>query len=434
MPWNDILEDTERSFKYMKKLIKNANVFDGRHEKLKKNAWIVIENNLVKEILEGAFSEENFDQIIDAQNKTVIPGLTDAHVHLFFNGAGISDAMRQDENAVRSVRFARDMLLRGFTTVRDAGGVTYGLKKNIDNGYLEGPRILPSNAFISQTSGHGDTRASRAEYRLTDSIYVSATLQSKGTVLADGVAEMLRAVREQLFLGASQIKIMAGGGISSAYDPIQTIQFTLEEMKAAVSAAADYGTYVMAHLYTPQSMQRAARAGVKSFEHATMMDEETAKVIAANGIWVTAGPQCGRNWHNEHTPESIKRKSALVKQGEALTTELIHKYNLPILFGTDSFGDPERVDKYQLEDFSFFKKRFGSFKGLVAATGNINELAKLMTYQNPYPEGKIGVLEKGAFADLCIVEGNPVEDLDILADRNNIKLIMKDGKIYKDNL
>ncbi len=415
-------------------LIKNASVFDGKHEELKENAWVVIKDNLIMEIFEGAVSEENFDRIIDAKHKTVIPGLTDAHVHLFFNGTGISDAMRQDENAVRSVRFARDMLLRGFTTVRDAGGVTYGLKKNIDSGYLEGPRILPSNAFISQTSGHGDIRASRAEYRLTDSIYVSGVLQNKGTVIADGVAEILRAVREQFFLGASQIKIMAGGGISSAYDPIQTVQFTLDEMKAAVSAAEDYGTYVMAHLYTSQSMQRAAKAGVKSFEHATIMDEETAKIVAANGIWITAGPQCGRNWHNEFTPEEIKRKSAMVRQGEAFTTELIYKYNLPILFGTDSFGDPDRVDKYQLEDFSFFKKRFGSFKGLVAATGNVYELTKLMTYQNPYPEGKIGVLEKGAFADLCIVDGNPATDLDILADRNNMKLIMKDGKIYKDIL
>ena len=418
----------------MKTLIKNASVFDGKHAKRKENAYVVIENNLVNEIGKGEISEEGFDTVIDAEQRTVIPGLTDAHVHLFFNGKGISDGMRADENAVRSVRVARDMLLRGFTTVRDAGGVTYGLKKNIDSGFLEGPRILPSNAFISQTSGHGDTRASRAESRLTDGIYASASLQNKGTVLADGVAEVLRAVREQLFLGASQIKIMAGGGISSAYDPIQTVQFTLKEMKAAVSAAADFGTYVMAHLYTPRSMQRAAKAGVKSFEHATMMDEETAKIIAANGIWVTAGPQCGRNWNTPFTPEEVKKKSAMVREGEALTTELILKYNLPLLFGTDSFGDPDRIEKFQLEDFSFFKKRFGSFQGLVAATGNVYELTKLMTYQNPYPEGKIGVLEKGSFADLCIVEGNPVEDLDILADRKNMKLIMKDGRIYKNIL
>lgn len=418
----------------MRILIKNANVFDGKHETLKENAAIIIENKLIKEILTETVNEENFDLVLDAKHKTVIPGLTDAHVHLYYNGNGIMDPTRLDENAVRSVQFAKDMLLRGFTTVRDAGGVTYGLKKNIDNGYLDGPRILPSNAFISQTSGHGDTRASRAEYRITDQIYSSATLQNKATVLVDGVPQMLRAVREQLFLGASQIKIMAGGGISSAYDPIQTVQFTLEEMKAAVEAANDYGTYVMAHLYTPKAMQRAAKAGVKSFEHATMMDEEMAKIIEANQIWVTPGPQANRNWHNASTPASIIKKSALVRQGEERTTELILKYNIPIVFGTDSFGDPSRVEKFQLEDFSFFKRRFGSFKGLVAATGNVHELIKLSTYQNPYPEGKIGVLEEGAFADLCIVEGNPVLNLDILADATNMKLIMKDAKIYKNIL
>jgi len=415
-------------------LIKNANVFDGKHSELKENVNIIIENNLVKEIVGGTIIEDNFDTVIDAQNKTVIPGLTDAHVHLFFTGNGVTDTWRLDEKAVRSVRFARDMLLRGFTTVRDAGGVVYGLKKNIDNGYLEGPRIFPSNAFISQTSGHGDTRASRAEERITDGIYSSVSIRCKGTVIADGVEEVLRAVREQLFLGASQIKIMAGGGVSSVYDPIQTVQFTLEEMKAAVDAAADYGTYVMAHLYTPQSMQRAAKAGVKSFEHATMMDEETAKIIAANGIWVTAGPQCGRDFKGIDIPKEMIKKAELVRNGEAIATEMINKYNLPILFGTDSFGDPARVDAHQLEDFKFFKKRFGSFKGIVAATGNVNEIIKLSTYQNPYPEGKIGLLEEGSFADLLIVEGNPVQDLDILADRNNIRLIMKDAIVYKNTL
>jgi imidazolonepropionase-like amidohydrolase len=417
----------------MRIVIKNANVFDGRLETLQTGA-IVIENSLVKEIVRGNFQEDSFGTVIDAQNKTVIPGLTDAHVHLFFTGNGVSDTLRVDEKAVRSVRFARDMLLRGFTTVRDAGGIVYGLKKNIDDGYLVGPRILPSNAFISQTSGHGDTRLSRAEERLADGYYASANIQSRATVIADGVAEVTRAVREQLFLGASQIKIMAGGGISSAYDPIQTVQFTYEEMKAAVDAASDYGTYVMAHLYTPQSMQRAARAGVKSFEHASMLDEETAKIVAGNGIWIMPGPQLGREMNFPNIPESILRKAAFVRNGEIIATEMINKYNLPILFGTDSFGDPKRAEAFQLDDFRYFKKRFGSFRGLVAATGNINEIIKLSTYQNPYPDGKIGVLEPGAFADLLIVDGNPVEDLDVLADQDNIRLIMKDAQIYKNTL
>lgn len=413
--------------------IKNANVFDGKSEKLKRQVHIIIEKNLVKEIIGGEISADNFDTVIDAQGKTVIPGLTDAHVHISGGHVVPRESMRIDEKAVRSVRFAKDMLLRGFTTVRDAGGIVYGLKKNIDNGYLEGPRIFPSHGYISQTCGHGDNRASRAEVRITDGIYSSPNLLTGYTVIADGADEVLRAAREQLFLGASQIKIMAGGGVSSSYDPIQTVQFTLEEMEAAVGAASDYGTYVMAHLYTPQAMQRAAKAGVKSFEHATMMDEETAKIIADKGIYVMPGPQFGRELKG-NISQSMKQKADYVKRGEELTTELIQKYNLPLFFGTDSFGDPIKVDAHQLDDFRYFKKRFGSLKGLLAATGNIVDMVKLSSFQNPYPEGKIGVLEEGSFADLLIVEGNPVEDLDILADRNNIKLIMKDAIIYKNAL
>ena len=424
-----------------RKLIINANVFDGRHPELKENAKIVIENNLVKEIVQGDISTENFDEIIDAKNLTVIPGLTDAHVHVSHSGGGPSP----DENIVRSVRFAKDMLLRGFTTVRDAGGITYGLKVNIDNGYLDGPRIYPSNAYISQTSGHGDIRESRAERRITDGIYSSPGLNSRASLIADGVPEVLRAVRENLFLGASQIKIMAGGGCSSNYDPIQTVQFTFEEMKAAADAAADYGTYVMAHLYTSKSIQRAARAGIKSFEHTNLMDDEAAELLASlPDIWVMPGPQFSRQRPQPDLSTladaererflKLKQKGEFVSAGEAKATEAINKYNLNIVFGTDSFGDPDLVDKYQLEDFIYFKKRFGNWKTLLAATGNINELIKLTTYQNPYPDGKIGVLEEGSYADILVIDGNPVEDVSVLADRNNIKLIMKDAKIYKNTL
>lgn len=415
-------------------LIKNADVFDGKNEKIKKHVNIVIEKNLIKEIIGGTVSEENFELVLDAQGKTVIPGLIDAHVHLGINGNSLFDTLRADEKAVRSVRFAKDMLLRGFTTVRDAGSLVYGLKKNIDNGYLDGPRIFPSHGFISQTSGHGDSRTSRAEGRITDGIYASANLNVDSSTLSDGVTEVLRAVRENLFLGASQIKIMAGGGIASDYDPIQTVQFTYEEMKAAVDAAADYGTYVMAHLYTSKAMQRAAKAGVKSFEHATLLDEETARIVAANGIWIMPGPQFGRIHGGKGISSAKEKKADFVRQGEVIATDLINKYNLPIIFGTDSFGDPDRIDEFQLDDFRFFKKRFGSYKGIAAATGNFNEIVKLTTYQDPYPEGKIGLLEKGSFADLLIVDGNPVEDLDILADRNNIRLILKNAVVYKNTL
>jgi imidazolonepropionase-like amidohydrolase len=424
------------------KLIKNVDVFDGKHSELKKNVKIVIEDNLVKEITSDEINESSFAEVIDGKGKVAIPGLTDAHVHLSHNTSEDIDTVRVDEMAVRSTKVAKDMLLRGFTTVRDAGGITYGLKKNIDNGFLDGPRIFPSNAYISQTCGHGDTRGSRAAQRLPDGNYTSPSIQNGFSAIADGVPEVLRAVREQLFLGASQIKLMAAGGISSKYDPLQTIQFTFEEMKAAVDAASDYGTYVMTHLYTPEAMQRAVKAGVKSLEHTTLMDDETGRIIADNDVWVMPGPQAGRPQSEfqkegvELTPQqkALFKKAELVRKGNDICTEVINKYNLKIVFGTDSFGDPEFFSKRQLEDFSYFKKRFGSFKGLVAATGNANELFKLSTYQNPYPDGKIGVLETGAYADILIVEGNPVEDLEILADVNNIKVIIKDAKVYKNEL
>ena len=416
-----------------RKLIKNADIFDGQHSKLIENAKIVIENNLIADILQGDIDESGFSEIIDAGRLTAIPGLTDAHVHVSITGP--QDISRPDEIIVRSVRYARDMLLRGFTTVRDAGGVTYGLKKNIDNGFLDGPRIYPSNNFISQTCGHGDIRMSVAGERLPGGFYSSPAIQNKMTAIADGPAEMLRAVREQLLLGASQIKLMCGGGVTSIFDPVETLQFTPEEMKTAVDAAADYGTYVMAHIYTNPAMQRAAEAGIRSFEHATMLDDETGRIIADKGIWIMPGPQFERPFPDGYmtNPETTKKYNAMAKY-VARQTEVINKYDIPIVYGTDAMGNPQAIEGSELDDFRYYKQHYGSFRGLLAATGNVNELFKMCTYRDPYPEGRIGLLEKGAFADILLVNGNPVEDLDILADRANVRLIMKDARIYKNTL
>lgn len=413
------------------KAIINANVFDGRNAKLKEHAAIVIDGNKVKEITSETIELERFEQVIDAGGKTAVPGLTDAHVH-------ISSCWRArlDEQVIGSVKIAREMLRRGFTTVRDAGGITCGLKWGIDEGIIEGPRIYPSNAYLTQTCGHGDCRASRAEYRITDGIYASGSVMKGGSYYADGVSEVLRGTREQLFLGASQIKIMAGGGVSSTYDPIQTVQFTFEEMKAAVDAARDYGTYVMAHLYTPEAMQRAARAGVKSFEHGQLMDEETAKVIADNNIFVDPCPNFTKMQPDDHIFRDPARRAKrdLVLAGVQRQAELINKYDLPLIFGTDYVDGAPTSGDLQLADLSHYKELFGSYKGLLSATGNINELIKLTTYQNPYPDGKIGLLEEGSYADLLLVDGNPVENLDILADTRNIRLVMKDAVIFKNTL
>lgn len=406
--------------------VTNANVFDGRNSALKEHATIIIEGNLVKEITQQPVAEDGFEKIIDAGGRTVIPGLTDSHTHV--SGAKYRGADRVDEQIVGGVVNAKELLLRGFTTVRDAGGITFGIKQGIDRGIIDGPRIYPSNAFISQTCGHGDGRNSKAEYRISDGIYASGTLMSQRSAIVDGTAEVLRAVREQFFLGASQIKIMAGGGVASSNDPIQTVQFTAKEMKAAVRAAADYGSYVMAHLYTAEAIKRAAKAGVKSFEHGQLLDEEGARILADQGAFIDPCPNFKEKPPAFIWDSPIRRpKYELVKTGEQTQAELINRFDLKLLYGTD---DVSR----QLEDFAHYGERFGSFHTLVAATGNVNDLIKLTTYQNPYPQGKIGVLEEGAFADLLLIDGNPIEDITVLSDENNIRLIMKDAKLYKNTL
>jgi len=410
-------------------LIKNAEVFDGTTDEIKKNRSVIIDGEYIKEITTDQISEENFDRIIDATGKTVIPGLVDSHVHLMF-GDG-----RLDELTVKGVRNAKNLLEAGFTTIRDAGGAVYGIKHGIDAGIIPGPRIFPSYAFISQTCGHGDFRETRAAGRLLGNIYASPNLLNGQSVLADGVDEVLKAVREQLFLGASQIKIMAGGGMSSKYDPVQTQQYTFEEMKAAVDAASDYGTYVLAHLYTNESIKRALRAGIKSLEHAHMLDDESAKIASDQGAFIVSCPNFGKtkkSGKESPTKDYFKNQARenLIKAYDT-QTEFINKYDLNIAYGTD-FIDLFTQGVVKLDDLVTYGKRFGNYKALKSATGNAYELSKLTTYQNPYPEGKIGVLESGAFADLIVVQGNPLEDISVLADANNIRIVIKNGEIYKE--
>ena len=419
----------------MKTIIKNVNVFDGKSAKLLEKQNIVIEDQLVTEIFAGEFAEEGFDQVIDGKGQYAVPGLTDAHVHL---GKVHIDGSNPRYDAIIGSVVAGKLLDHGITTVRDAGSVTDGLKRAIDEGVIPGPRIYPSMNYLSQTCGHGDSDLAH-QYR--DIQYRSP----RGFALCDGVAECRRAVREQFYLGASQIKIMAGGGMSSTCDPVETLQFSPEEMKAIVQTAADYGSYVLAHLYTPNCIQRAVRAGVKSLEHGHWIDEETAKLIKDTDTFLNPCPQFTLEeikWNHmgEFSDQPAQRKKkpkaggAKVKAHMEETTELINKYDLKILFGTDLMITYNQYEPRASLDFTEYKKRFGSYKGLVAATGNVNDLIKLTTYQNPYPDGEIGVLKKGSYADVVILNGNPVEDLDVLGNTENILFVMKDGKVYKNQL
>lgn len=419
----------------MKTLIKNVNVFDGKNSQIKEHQNIVIEDNLVTEIFSGDYATDQFEQIIDGKGEYAIPGLTDAHVHL---GKTHIDEATASYDAIVGAVVAGKLLDHGITTVRDAGSVTTGLKRAIDEGVIKGPRIYPSMNYLSQTCGHGDS----------DAAHINRDIQyrnPRGVALCDGVAECRRAVREQFYLGASQIKIMAGGGMSSLCDPVETLQFSPEEMKAIVETAEDYGSYVLAHLYTPACMKRAIRAGVKSLEHGHWMDEETAKMIQDREVFLSPCPQFTLeeikwNHMDEYSDQPYQKKKKKKSGSDKImaqmetTTELINQYNLKILFGTDLMIMYNAYEPRASLDFTEYKKRFGSYKGLLAATGNFHEITKLITYQNPYSDGKIGLLEEGSYADIVITKGNPVEDLDILGDIEKILLVMKDGEVYKNKL
>ncbi|MCG9553099.1 amidohydrolase family protein [Vibrio sp. Isolate31] len=420
----------------MKKLITNANVFNGVDNNLIENVSILIEDNLITQI--GEVDATLADEIIDAQGGTVMPGLIDAHVHITLSAPfNVIDTMTREEVAIRSAKISEEMLMRGFTTIRDVAGNTLGLKNSIDNGYATGPRILPSMAAISQTSGHSDYRQNQAQERLANGHEDSPMMKLGAMRVADGRSEVLKAVREQLFMGASQIKIMAGGGASSTFDPLDTLQFTSDEMEAAVQAASDYGTYVAAHIHTSDAMRRAAEAGVMSFEHATIMDDEIAEIIKEKGIWVIPSYFTSSLIAKRKIPlpnEETYRKTERVGKAMFKSAELIKKYDIQnIAFGTDCVGETN-VHATQLNELGAIEQVFDTITALRMATSNCGRLFEMSTYQHPYQEGKLGQVVEGAYADLLIIDGNPLEGVACVANTETQKLIMKDGKVYKNTL
>jgi len=420
----------------MKKLITNANIFNGVDNNLIENVSILIEDNLITQI--GEIDPTIADETIDAQGGTVMPGLIDAHVHITLSAPfNVIDTMTREEVAIRSAKISEEMLMRGFTTIRDVAGNTLGLKNSIDNGYATGPRILPSMAAISQTCGHSDYRQNQAQERLANGHEDSPMMKLGAMKVADGRSEVLKAVREQLFMGASQIKIMAGGGASSTFDPLDTLQFTSEEMKAAVDAASDYGTYVAAHIHTSDAMRRAAEAGVMSFEHATIMDDDIAEIIKEKGIWVIPSYFTSSLIAERKIPlpnEETYRKTERVGKAMFKSAELIKKYDIQnIAFGTDCVGETN-VHATQLNELGAIEQVFDTITALRMATSNCGRLFEMSTYQHPYQEGKLGQIVEGAYADLLIIDGNPLEGVACVANTETQKLIMKDGKVYKNTL
>jgi len=415
------------------KLLTNLRYFDGTTLSMQEGRSILILGNRILGM--PAQDERPEDaEVIDCGGRSVIPGLIDSHWHSTLVAVSQIAAMTQDIGFIHLMagREAGATLMRGFTTVRDLGGPSFGLKMAIDRGVVAGPRIFPSGAMISQTSGHGDFRLLNELPRFPDT--PASYIERQGVALiADGADMVLRATREQLMKGASQIKIMAGGGVSSLYDPLDSNQFTEREMRAAVEAAEDWGTYVCSHVYTPGGIRRAIAAGVKSIEHGQLADDETAEIMGGEGVWWSIQPFLDDEDANPKSDPVQRQKQLEVAAGTERAFELAARHNVPLAFGTDILFNPAGTSS-QGRQLAKFARFMSPLEALSKATGAAGELLGLSGARAPY-DGALGVIAEGALADLLVVDADPEAGLDWLDDpEGRINMIMKDGRIVKDTL
>ncbi|MDP3258467.1 MAG: amidohydrolase family protein [Bosea sp. (in: a-proteobacteria)] len=414
-------------------VFRNVRIFDGHSGVLSAPSDVLVKGNVIDRIATDRIGVEAGITAIEGGGRTLMPGLTDMHWHAMLVRSTPAQSLfgNLGFNYLTAGAEATDTLMRGFTTIRDMGGPSFGLKQAIDGGVVPGPRIYPSGAVITVTSGHGDFR------QLTDLPRKPGTLSRMeeigGSMVADSPGEVRMRVREQLMQGASQIKLTAGGGVASPFSPLDVSTFTADELRAAVAAADNWGTYVAVHAYTPAAIARAIDVGVKCIEHGHLMDEATARLIADKDIWLStqAFPD---EIANAFPPGSFERQKAYaVVAGTEKTFELAKKHKLKLAFGTDILFSAQLATRHG-ELLAKLGRWFTPAEALTMATGTNAKLLAMSGLRNPYP-GKLGVVEPGALADLLLVDGNPLENLGLVADpRKNFVVIMKDGRIYKNTL
>ena len=417
-------------------LFENVRIFDGRSPALSPSSNVLVSGNTIAQISVEPIPDDARlgARVIAGGGRVLMPGLIDAHWHAFMAATPQALLMTADVSYLHllAARQAEATLMRGFTTIRDMGGPVFGLKRAIDEGVMVGPRIYPSGAFISQTSGHGDFRF---PFELPRALGgpLSHSEREGIAAIADSPDEVRLRAREQLRQGASQIKLMAGGGVSSQYNPLKSIQYTEPEIRAAVEAAGNWGTYVTVHAYTPPAIRQSINAGIKCLEHGHLIDEPTAALLAEKGLWWSLQPLTYDAEVFARMSPVSQRKALEVFAGTEIAYALAKKYKIKTAFGADVLFDAGAASR-QGSYLAKMVRWYSPGEALKMATADNGELMALCGYINPYP-GKLGVVEVGAFADLLLVNGNPLENIDLVSDPSkNFKLIMKDGIIYKNDL
>ncbi|MDH0736723.1 amidohydrolase family protein [Achromobacter sp. AGC78] len=409
-------------------LFKNANLLDPLLADLQEGHHVLVEDGVIKEVSDKPIASASA-QVIDAAGRTLMPGLIDLHVHVLATQLNLSTQGVLPDALVmmRAVPIMAAMLRRGFTTVRDAGGAGWGLKCAVNEGTVKGPRLFISGRAISQTGGHGDPRPRSDHLRPMSFCGCCFRAGDIGRV-ADGIDDVRKAVRQELQMGADQIKMMASGGVASPTDPIASFGYSEEEIRVIVDEAASRQTYVMAHSYTADAIERAIRNGVRTIEHGNLVDERVARFMAEKGAFVVPTLVTYEALANEGAdyglpPDSVA-KIATVRTAGLHSLEIYKKAGVKIGYGSDLLGPSQRL---QSDEFRIRNEVLSAQEVIQCATTTAAEVLNQV--------GQLGRIQVGALADVLLVDGNPYRDLScLLGQGEHIALIMKEGVIEHNGL
>ena len=407
-------------------------LFDGKSMTLRGGFSLRVDGNRIK-LTTGDPGAPDGAQLIKCGGRVMMPGLIDAHWHSMFAALPVSVLLSADIGYIflAASAEAERTLMRGFTTVRDLGGPSFALKQAIDEGLVTGPRIYPSGAMITTTGGHADMRQ-LSDLPRSPGGPPSHVEQTGAASIADSADEVRLRVREQLLQGASQIKLVGGGGVASPRTTLDMSTFSEAEFRAGVEAAADRNTYVAVHAYPPAQIQRAIAAGAQCIEHGHLIDEATARLMADKGVWLSTQPFVSEDDGPPLTGQS-RTNFLQVIAGTDSVYNLASKYKIKTAFGSDSLFSSVIAERQGLM-LTHLTRWYDNADILKMATAGNAELLAMSGPRNPY-QGKLGVIEEGAFADLLVIDGNPIDQIELIAEpEKNFAIIMKDGKIYKNSL